>query len=97
MQGDGGAGQPELSDLIGHLVGHVCIGVVGFIALAIPAVLFSVAAHYLEGTVVSPVVVNVLVGLTYFVLGIDTLTFVLYILFSVYLAARELIGYVKDL
>jgi hypothetical protein len=97
VQGDGGPARPELSSLIGHFVGHVCIGFVGFVALAIPAVLFSLAAHYLEGTTVSRVVVDVLVDLTYFMLGVDTLTFVLYVLFSMCLAARALFLYMRDL
>lgn len=97
MQGDGGPPQPTLSRLLGHFVGHVCIGLVGFVALAIPAILFSLAAHYLEGTAVSHVVVDVLVGLTYFMLGVDTVTFVLYVLFSMGIAARALFRYTRDL
>ncbi len=97
MQGDGGPAQPKLSSLIGHFAGHVCIGFIGFVALAILAILFSLAAHYLEETVVSPAVVHVLVGLTYFVLGVDTVTFILYVLFSMYLTARALLGYMKGL
>jgi hypothetical protein len=44
VQGDGG---PALkpSGLISHFVGHVCLGALGFIVLAIPAILFSLAAH----------------------------------------------------
>jgi hypothetical protein len=48
VQGDGGAERPKLSSLIGHFVGHVFLGTVAFIALAIPAILLSIAAHYLD-------------------------------------------------
>jgi hypothetical protein len=46
LQGENASGRPKLSHLIGHFVGHVVLGTVGFITLAIPAVLLSVAAHY---------------------------------------------------
>ena len=97
MQGDGGPGQPKLSSLIGHFVGHVSLGAVGFIALAIPAILFSLAAHYLQEIPVSPLVIDVFLGIHYSLLVIDTGMFAAYILVSIYGAAKELIRYVKGL
>jgi hypothetical protein len=97
VQGDGGAGRPKLSSLIGHFVGHVFLGTVAFVALAIPAVLLSIAAHYLSEIPVSVLVINILLGLHYFLLVIDALTFVAYILVSVYDAGKQLVRYVKGL
>jgi hypothetical protein len=73
------------------------LGTVGFVALAIPAVLLSIAAHYLTLLPVSPVVVEVLLGVHYSLLAVDTLMFAAYILVSIYGAAKELIHYVKGL
>jgi hypothetical protein len=75
MQGDGGPVRPKLSNLIGHFVGHVSLGAVGFVALAIPAIIFSLAAHYLAEIPVSSIVITLLLGITYFLLGVDTLVF----------------------
>lgn len=97
MQGNGSPEQPKFSTLIGHFVGHVCLGSVGFIVLAIPAILFSLAAHYLDQLPVSPIIVNVFLGIHYVLLIIDTGMFAAYISVSVYDAARELIRYVKGL
>jgi hypothetical protein len=97
MQGDSGAVPLKLSTLIGHFVGHVFLGTAGFIALAIPAIIFSLSAHYLSETYVSGLVIDILLGIHYLLLGIDTVVFVAYILVSVYAAGRELTRYVKGL
>jgi hypothetical protein len=97
VQGDGGPTQPKLSSLIGHFVGHVCLGSVGFIALAIPAILFSLAAHYLAEIPVSPLVIQVFLWIHYSLLLIDTGMFAAYISASIYGAVKELIRYVKGL
>jgi hypothetical protein len=49
----GGLERPKLSNLIGHFVGHVFLGTIGFLALAIPAISLSIAAHYLSEIQVS--------------------------------------------
>jgi len=96
VQGGSELERPKLWFLMGRLVGHVAFSTGCFIALTIPAVLFSLAAHYLEGiAAVSKVVVAILEGLSYFVLSVDALTFVSYVSFSVYLVAREITGYLK--
>jgi hypothetical protein len=97
VQGDGVPGRPKLSTLIGHFVGHVCLGAVGFLVLAVPAILFSLAAHYLEQIPVSAVVIHVFLWIHYSLLIVDALMFVAYILVSLYAAAKELIRYVKGL
>ncbi len=89
--------RPKMSSLLGHFVGHVFLGTVGFIALAIPPILLSLAVYYLKETYVSETVISVLLGLHYFLLGVDALVFVAYILVSLYDAAKELIRYVKSL
>jgi hypothetical protein len=65
LQSETGTDGLNLSQLIGHFVGRVVLGTVGFVALAIPAVLLSVAAHYLSLWPVSPPVVNVLLWVHY--------------------------------
>jgi hypothetical protein len=97
VQGGNGGEGPKLSVLIGHFVGHVCLGTVGFIALAIPAIVLSIAAHYLKATPVSQFVVDVLLWVHYSLLVVDTLMFAAYILVSIYDAAKELVRYVKGL
>jgi hypothetical protein len=97
VQGDSAPEQLSLSRLIGHFVGHVWLGTGGFIALAIPAILLSLAAHYLEKTVVSPIVIDVLLSLHYLLLFVDAGMFVAYIAVSIYDAVRELTRYVKSL
>jgi hypothetical protein len=97
VQGNGGSGHPKLSTLIGHFVGHVALGTLGFIALAIPAVLLSMAAHYLTETGASVFVIDVLLGIHYFLLVVDTVMFTAYISVTIYDAARELTRYVKGL
>lgn len=94
MQTEGGPEQPKLATLIGHFVGHVCLGTVGFVALAIPAILLSLAAHYLEQTPVSLFVIDVLLGIHYFLLSVDSVVFAAYILVSIYEAAKELLRFV---
>jgi hypothetical protein len=88
--------RPKLSTLVGHFVGHLCLGTVGFVTLAIPPIILSWAAYYLDETHVSAAVIDVLLGVHYFLLGVDVLVFVAYISLSVYDAARELILYVKS-
>ena len=97
MQGNGGPGRPKLSSLIGHFVGHVALGTLGFVALAIPAIILSIAAHYLAETPVSTFVINVLLFIHYSLLVIDTVMFAAYVLVSIYDAVKELIRYVKGL
>jgi hypothetical protein len=97
VRGDGGPERPKLSSLIGRFVGHVWLGAVGFVALAIPAILFSLAAHYLAEIPVSALVIEVFLGIHYSLLIVDTLMFAAYILVSIYGAAKELIRYVKGL
>ena len=97
MQGDNGPEAPRLSALIGHFVGHIWLGTLGFVALAIPAILLSLAAHYLEQTAVSAFVIDVLLGIHYSLLVIDTVMFAAYIVVSIYHAATELVRYVKGL
>jgi hypothetical protein len=97
VQGENGAGQPKLSHLIGHFVGHVALGTLGFVVLAIPAVCLSVAAHYLAEVPVSPFVIEILLGVHYSLLVIDTAMFAAYILVSIYGAAKELLRYAKGL
>lgn len=96
MKGDGG---PALkpSGLISHFVGHVCLGALGFIVLAVPAILFSLAAHYLGQIPVSTMVIDVFLGLHYFLLAVDTAYFSAYIMVSIYGAVKELIRYAKGL
>lgn len=90
--------RPTMSSLVGHFVGHVFLGTVGFVVLAIPPILLSIAAYSLkETTHVSETVFSVLVDVHYFLLGVDTLVFVAYILVSMYGAAIELCRYVKSL
>jgi hypothetical protein len=96
VQGEGGSALKP-SGLISHFVGHVCLGALGFIVLAIPAILFSLAAHYLEQTPVSTMVIDVFLGLHYFLLAVDTAYFSAYIVVSVYDAVKELIRYAKGL
>jgi hypothetical protein len=97
VQGEDGAGQPKLSRLIGHFVGHVALGTLGFVAVAIPAVCLSIAAHYLAWVPVSPFVIEVLVWVHYSLLVVDTIMFAAYILASIYGAAKELLRYVRGL
>jgi hypothetical protein len=97
VQGENGAGQPKLSYLIGHFVGHVALGTLGFIVLAIPAVCLSIAAHYLAEVPVSQFVIEVLLLVHYSLLIIDTMMFAAYILVSIYGAAKELLRYVRGL
>jgi hypothetical protein len=97
VQADGGPTLPKLSSLIGHFVGHVCLGSVGFIALAIPAILFSLSAHYLAKIPVSPLVIYVFLWIHYSLLVIDTGMFAAYIAVSIYGAVKELKRYVKGL
>jgi len=97
VQGDGGPGQLKLSSLISHFVGHVCLGAAGFVALAIPAILFSLAAHYLEQIPVSWLVIHVFLGIHYFLLIVDSIMFTAYIFVSIYGAAKELIRYKRGL
>jgi hypothetical protein len=97
LQGENETGGPKLSRLIGHFVGHVVLGTVGFVALAIPAVLLSAAAHYLDMLPVSRIVVEVLLWVHYSLLVVDTGMFAAYILVSIYGAAKELIRYVMGL
>jgi hypothetical protein len=97
VQGENGAGRPKLSHLIGHFVGHVALGTLGFIVLAIPAVCLSFAAHYLAEVPVSPFVIEVLLWVHYSLLVIDTIMFAAYVLASVYGAVKELIRYVRGL
>src|SRR4051794_29767115 len=84
VQRENGAGQPKLSDLIGHFAGHVMAGTLGFIVLAIPASCLSIAAHYLAELPVSTFVTEVLLWLHFFLFGVDTIMFVAYILVSIY-------------
>ena len=67
------AAPANLFTQIGHFVGHVFAVTAGFIILAIPAVGFSLAAHYLKDTFVSETVILVLVWLHYFILGMDAI------------------------
>jgi hypothetical protein len=97
VQGADGAGQPKLSHLIGHFVGHVALGTLGFVVLAIPAVCLSIAAHYLAEVPVSRFVIEVLLWVHYSLLVIDTIMFAAYILVSTYGAAKELFRYVRGL
>lgn len=96
MQGQGGQ-VSKSSNLIGHFVGHVLFGALGFAVLAVPAILFSIAAHYLVALPVSSFIINVLIGAHYLLFAIDTAYFAAYIMISVYGAAKELIRYAKDL
>jgi hypothetical protein len=86
VRGDAEPEGPSLARLIGHFVGHVCLGTVGFVALAIPAILLSLAAHYFEQTPVSIFVINILLTVHYSLLVIDTGMFAAYILVSIYSA-----------
>jgi hypothetical protein len=95
MRGNGGPVHPKLSHLLGHFTGHVMLGTAGFIALAIPPIILSLAAHYLEETPISSFVIDVLLVIHYFLLVVDALLFVSYILAAGYDTAIELIGYVK--
>jgi hypothetical protein len=97
VQGESGAGQPKLSHLIGHFVGHVALGMLGFIVLAIPAVCLSIAAHYLAEAPVSRFVIEVLLWVHYSLLIVDTVMFAAYILVSIYGATKELIRYARGL
>jgi hypothetical protein len=97
VQSDGVPDRPKPSNLTGHFVGHVLFGAVGFVALAIPAVLFSIAAHYLATLPVSTLIINVLIGAHYVLFAIDIAYFGTYIIISVYGAAKELIRYAKSL
>lgn len=97
MHDDGGPARPRLSTLIGNFVGHVALGTLGFVALAVPAVLLSIAAHYAPEFHVSKFVINVLLGIHYSLLVIDTGMFAAYMLVSIYHALKELYRYVKGL
>jgi hypothetical protein len=86
----------QLFAQIGRFAGHVFCGTVGFVILALPAITLSLAAHYLAQTFVSEGVILVLLWLHYFLLGVDALMFVAYILVSIYAAVIELIRFVRD-
>ena len=95
MQGDDVPGNPKLSSVVGRFVGLVCLAAVGFVVLAIPAILFALAAHYLEGFSVSVLIIQILLWIHYVLLVIDTSMFAAYVLIAIYDAATELIRYVK--
>lgn len=97
VQGGDRLERANLSRLIGHFVGHVCLGVVGFIALAIPAILLSIAAHYLQQIAVSAVVIQILLAIHYILIVIDTIMFAAYMTVAIYDAAKELVQYARDL
>ena len=89
--------RPTFQGLVGHFAGHVVLGALGFICVAIPAILFSILAHYLHQIPVSDIVISVLVDIHYLLLGVDTVVFVAYILVSLYVTAVELIRYVRGI
>jgi hypothetical protein len=97
MQDDPGSERPKLSTLLGRFAGHVVIGTGGFVILAVPAILLSLAAHHLRETAVSEIVIWVLLAVHYFLLAVDALVFVAYILISLYSAGVALVRYVRDL
>lgn len=97
MQGDGQLSQRHLSTLIGRFAGHVFLGVAGFLVLAIPAVILSLAAYYLDQTGVSRFIIVGLLIVHYFIFVVDAIMFVAYIAVSMYAAAVELVDYVKGL
>jgi hypothetical protein len=75
----------------------VCLGSLGFATLAVPAILFSLAAHYLANIPVSPFVVKVFLWIHYSLIVVDAGMFAAYILVSIYSAGKELYRYVRDL
>jgi hypothetical protein len=95
LPGDEGPRRLTLSRLIIHFVTHVWLGTTGFVALAIPAILLSLAAHYLEQTPVSSFVIDILLGIYYSLLIIDTVMFAAYILVSICDALKELARYLR--
>jgi hypothetical protein len=97
VQGGDEQARPKPSSLIFYFVGHVWLGAIGFIALAIPAVFLSISAHYLEIFPVSPFVVDVLLGIHYLLLVVDATYFVYYIMVSTYDALRKLTRYMRGL
>jgi hypothetical protein len=97
VQGAASLARPSLAKLVGHFVGHVWLGTVGFIAIAIPAVSLSLAAHYLQYLPVSPLIVNVLYDIHYLLFGLDAVMFAAYLAASTLSAVKELARYVKSL
>jgi hypothetical protein len=97
VQGDSASNRSSPSRLISHFVVHVWLITGGFVALAIPAILLSLAAHYLKRLPVAPLVVNVLYGIHYLLFGLDTVMFGAYLAASSLSAVRELAHYVKSL
>ena len=65
--------------------------------MAIPAVCLSIAAHYLAEAPVSRFVIEVLLWVHHSLLVVDTIMFAAYILVSIYIAAKELLRYVRGL
>jgi hypothetical protein len=56
--------RPTFQGLVGHFVGHVVLGALGFICVAVPAILFSILAHYLH------LVVDTLVFVAYILVSL---------------------------
>jgi hypothetical protein len=95
MQSSQGTTRLSLSTVVGHFTGHVLIGTIGFVMLAIPAIALSLMANYLAEMAIAPIVTKIFIGLHYFLLIIDSIVFIAYMVVSLYYAAVELIALMK--
>lgn len=73
-----------------HLITHIVIATILFVAVAIPAIGLNLWVHYLETLKVSEYIIWVITGVEYFFITADALVLIVLVCKSTWKAVKEL-------